>query len=100
MDELPEVREQDERLVRMSELATRAIENARRERQRLAASTPMVADEWVLAAATLEVSSRDEGKRSPPLISGTPAAALADAVPAAGDPDETQELPFSPLTPL
>jgi hypothetical protein len=95
-----EERDQDDELVKMSEIASRAIEIARSERLRIAATTPMLADEWVKVAATLEVSARDQELRSPPPGANTPAAGAHAGAPAAGDLDDTKELPLSRLTPL
>jgi len=100
MEELSGEREQDDELVRMSEIATRAIEIARSERLRIAATTPMPADEWVKVAATLEVSAREQEMRAPPPGLASPAAGSHADAPAAGDLDETKDLPLARLTPL
>lgn len=100
MEELSEERDQDDALVKMSEIASRAIEIARSERLRIASTTPMPADEWVKVAATLEVSAREPEMRASPPGLASPAACSFSEAPAAGDLDETKDLPLSSFAPL
>jgi len=80
----------------MSDLAVRAIENARRERLRIAASTPSLVDDWVSMSARFAVSERADPPDPPPeeaeIRLQTPAVELDD--------DTKDVLPLPPPLPL